>query len=614
MRVTFERISVEQNPDAVILTTPSGEIAYWNPGAEAVFGFSSAEAIGQSLPLMLVPQSRRDEDARLREETIRAGSAGCETILRRKDGASIYVDISCKAIRGAEGGIEFLLLTQKDVTNFEVLRQAKLIEAKFGDLPESTPDGIVIVNATGRIVSTNSQAELMFGYARGELRGRPIELLLPARLRTRHFGHLNGYFEQPRRRPMGADLELHGVRKDGSEFPVEISLSPIEIDDSTMAMSAIRDISDRKRVDQLFRGLLESAPDAVVIVNEVGDIVLVNSRTEQLFGFPRQELIGKKMEVLVPERFRRDHSGHRTGFFSQPRPRAMGAGLELYGLRRDGTEFPVEISLSPLETVDGVLVSSAIRDVSDRKQIELQLANKNSELQAAAESKDRFLATMSHELRTPLNAIIGFTGTLLMKITGPLNSKQTKQLETVQASARHLLSLINDILDVAKIESGKVEIHVEPVSCLGLLEDVAATLQQLAIEKNLDFQVLRPTADAILSTDPRAVKQILINLVGNAIKYTEAGSVMFTFERSGAGDAAVTTFIVRDTGHGIRPEDQAKLFQAFMQLDSSTTRQHEGTGLGLYLSHKLAGLIGAEIACASEIGKGTTFTVAFHGC
>src|SRR6201986_3897034 len=260
MLVPFERMSLEQNPDAVIVTTPPGEIPYWNPGAEAVFGFSSAEAIGQSLPSLLVPQNRQDEDTHVRDQTVRTGFASCETIRRRKDGASIYVDISCKAIAGSNGEAAFLLFTQKDVTNFEVLRQAKLIGAKFGDLLESAPDGIVIVNATGRVVSTNSQVELMFGYPRGELRGKPIELLLPERLRRRHFGHLNSYFQQPRGRPMGANLELHGVRKDGTEFPVEISLSPIEIDENTMAMSAVRDISDRKRVDQLFRGLLESAP------------------------------------------------------------------------------------------------------------------------------------------------------------------------------------------------------------------------------------------------------------------------------------------------------------------------------------------------------------------
>ncbi len=599
----------EENPDALLATTVDGRITHWNRAAAQIFGYAHAEALGQSLSDLIVPTNRTEEEQKLREDTLRNGLVVYESVRKRKDGALVNVSVSAKAVRGAEGQFHYFLFCKKDVTHLKVLRDAKLVEAKFRDLLESTPDAIVMVNVTGRIVLVNSQAEKVFGHQRADVLGQPVEILLPNRFRSAHLGHRAHFFAQPRTRTMGVGQELYGLRKGGEEFPVEISLSPLETDEGTLVMSAIRDITDRKRADQKFKDLLESAPDAMVIVNRDGDMVLVNSQAVHLFGWSREELLGQKIEILVPERYRNKHPGHRGSFFSQPRARSMGAGLDLYGLRKDGTEFPVEISLSPLETEEGLFVSSAIRDVTERKRFEQTLRDKNMELENAALVKDRFFASMSHELRTPLNAIIGFTGTLLMKLPGPLNAEQEKQLGIVQSGARHLLSLINDLLDLARLDANKLELNLENVNCGHVVDEVAATLRPQAETKGLALIVGLPPGVVMLHTDRRALSQIAINLIGNAIKFTDHGRVQIRLEQRLVAGRNTVTLSVEDSGPGISSKDQSRLFEAFSRADAANRGKQEGTGLGLHLSRKLAQQLGGDITFQSEFGKGSLFTL-----
>ena len=599
----------EQNPDALLVLSPQGVVLEWNPAAELIFGYSQAEVQGRSMFDLIVPQGRAHEEDLFRTEALRLGTSVQEAVRRRKDGSLVHVNVSTKAVCDADGQVLYFLSSKKDVTQLKVQRDAKLLEARFRDLLESTPDAIVMVNVTGRIVLVNSQAERVFGYPRSELLGQAVEVLLPHRYRGAHLGHRSGFFGQPRTRTMGAGLELHGLRKDGGEFPVEISLSPIDTEEGTMVMSAIRDITDRKRADQKFKDLLEAAPDAMVIVNREGHIVLVNSQAVKLFGWSRDELLGQPIELLVPQRFSARHPDHRRNFFAEPRTRAMGAGLELHGLRKDGSEFPVEISLSPLDTEEGLFVSSAIRDVTERKRIEQVLRDKNLELENAALVKDRFLASMSHELRTPLNAIIGFTGTLLMKLPGPLNAEQEKQLRIVQTGAKHLLSLINDLLDVAKLSANKVTLNLEPVDCKTLIEEVSATLELEARRKGLAFAVHTPPVDVLLLTDRRALSQILINLVGNAIKFTQQGRVDVVLQDLQLPTGRAVQLHVQDTGPGIPLREQPRLFEAFSRVENADRRHHEGTGLGLHLSRKLAEALGGTLGFDSTEGLGSTFTL-----
>src|SRR4051794_1265195 len=462
----------------------------------------------------------------------------------------------------------------------------------LGGLLEAAPDAMVVINDGGTIVLVNAQTERVFGYAREELLGNSVEMLVPEALREMHRKHRQHYVGEPHVRTMGSGLDLFARRKDGTEFPVEISLAPLAADDGLLISAAVRDVSNKRREERLFRGLLEAAPDAMVIVDHQGCIVLVNAQAEERFGYARAEMVGQPVEMLVPGRFAGLHKAFRSGYVAGPRTRPMGLAGDLYALRKDGSEFPVEISLAPLETDDGLLVSAAVRDISERRRTQ----------EDADRIKDEFFATVSHELRTPLTSMLGYSE--LMSDLEELSPQGRRFLQVITRSAERELRLVDDLLTLVAIEDSGLSMRPFVADLEPVVRDAVEAARLRAAEVDIDLSLEIPGFPVQVDIDRDRIGQALDNLLSNAIKFTPAGGQVRVRLHIRGQMAEVE---VADSGTGVRDTDAERIFERLYRSGSAIAQQVPGAGLGLTIALAIAEAHGGSIGLVKSDETGATF-------
>ncbi len=476
----------------------------------------------------------------------------------------------------------------------------------FRELVDAAPDGILVTGQQGTILLINAEGERMFGYGHGELVGQPIHVLVPDQLRDQHPGHVARFHDAPRLRPMGSGIDLRARRRDGSEFPVEISLSPILHDGQRLVVAGVRDVTERraiereaKRANAYLMSAVDAIQDAFALFDEHDRVVMVNSTCRQLLG-GRQPLamVGRRFDELLPDALAAGAFDTSTESREALLSRWLAyhhAPVGTIEVRWGGGRY---LRVSSRKTPEHGTVSQIV-DITDD-------VLREAELRSASAAKSEFLSSMSHELRTPLNAVLGFAQLLERDRKQPLSDRQKERVQHVLQGGEHLLRLIDDVLDLSRIEAGGVTISCEPVMIGDVLGEVTSTLEPMAARAQIQLEVasLAPELPLVVA-DRTRLCQILMNFGSNAIKYGKtSGRAMFEATRH----AEHVRFSVIDDGIGIPADQQAKLFEPF-QRAGQETGPIEGTGIGLAISKRLAGLMHGRVGFASEAGRGSQFWV-----
>ena len=604
---------LEAAPDGMVVVNQEGEIVLLNAQAEKQFGYRRDELLGQKvtniIPKGFAERLIADGTRTASEALAQQIGTGIELIGRRKNGSSFPIEIMLSPLESTEG-----ILVTAAIRNITVRKDAEQhlaqMEGRYRGLMEAAPDGMVVVNQEGEIVILNAQAEKQFGYRRDELLGQKVTNIIPKGFAERLIADGTRTAAEALAQQIGTGIELIGRRKDGSGFPIEIMLSPLESIEGILVTAAIRDITVRKDAEEhlaqmegRYRGLMEAAPDGMVVVNKEGEIVLLNARAETQFGYRRDELLGQKVKSIIPEGFAERLIADALRTTAEALAQQIGTGIELHGRRKDGTVFPIEIMLSPLESAEGILVTAAIRDISERKQLARQL-HQSQKMEAIGQ----LTGGIAHDFNNLLGVIIGNLD-LLDRLVAD-NPAAVKRVQTAQKAATRGADITRRLLVFSSNEELKPAVVLLGDSIHNTIELAARALgAEIKITTRLD-EFVPP-----LFVDPAGLESALLNLVVNARDaMPKGGSIIISSQVQElddshpavqAGDLKVGRYAcvsVSDTGSGMSKETMERAFEPFF----TTKPRNKGTGLGLAMVYGFVKQSGGTVRVYSELGHGTT--------
>jgi len=580
---------------AIFMLDRLGRVATWNAGAQRFQGYEADEIIGKDFSCFFLSKDAEEEaPQRELQAAIRDGHFEDEGWRVRKDGSRFWANVILTALHDEHGNLIGFGKVIRDIT------ERKHSVEQFRLAIEAAPTGMLMMDESGAIVLVNAQVEKLFGYPRTELLGQRIEMLVPPRFRDRHPEFRATFFGDPRARAMGGGRELYGLRRDGSEIPIEIGLNPLRTPEGNFVLSSVVDITERKRSVEQFRMAIEAAPTGMLMMNREGVIVLVNVQVEKLFGYVREELLGQRIEILVPERYRGRHPDFREGFFASPKARAMGGGRELFGLRKDGTEVPIEIGLNPLQTAEGSFVLSSVVDITERKRadqeredllgqlrtlnadLERRVTERTAQLSATLREREILLQEIHHRVKNNLQVISSLINMQVRQLEDTSSRDALEECQTrVQA-----IALIHEKLYQSK-DYSRVPFS-EYAKSLASNIFAATGISPAAVSLQLAME------DVSLGVDKAIPCGLILNeLITNSLKHAFPPPARGSVRVELRSEDNRICFSVSDDGVGMSDKFDLK--------DSSS--------LGLSLVYTLVEQLEGQVEILRE--SGTTFRITF---